>query len=545
MIKIEFEYNSAKTIIQSIYEDKMRQVCYKFAQKVQIDLNKLYFVYSGNIVNLDLSLEQIINTVDKDRKIISIIAIDHSNEQGNNCKIISPYIICPICKEHARFEIKNYRIKIYNCKNGHVVDDILFKDFENTQTIDESLIICTKCKKNKSNTYNKEMYICNECNMNLCPLCKSNHDKNHKIINYEQKYYICNVHNKEYNSYCKTCNKDICILCKKDHKVHGIVSYDDIVPEDINKEEIKSGMHSIRNTICSKLGIIIDRLNNVLKTLQIYFKFVEKNLINFNINNINYNILQNINYNYKGREPIFDDDITQDVENLMRDNTYQEFIPSILKMYNEMNKNEIDIIYNIPNNENEIKIFGKEFVENNKDLCKIIYDNKEYNISENFNCKNIKENILKFKLKGINNINVLDSMFEGCSQLSNLSNFSNWDTTYTAYIRNVFKNCKCLELPDISNWNTSNVGYMNSLFEGCSLLKSLPDISNWNVSNVVTMKNMFKDCSSLISLPDISKWDITFALKLKDSPYTDWGMGGMFDGCSKSLKIPEKFKNID
>ena len=176
-------------------------------------------------------------------------------------------------------------------------------------------------------------------------------------------------------------------------------------------------MHSIRNTICSKLGIIIDRLNNVLKTLQIYFKFVEKNLINFNINNINYNILQNINYNYKGREPIFDEDIFQDVENLMRDNTYKEFIPSLLKMYNKMNKNEIDIIYNIPNNENEIKIFGKEFVENNKDLCKIIYDNKEYNISENFNCKNIKENILKFKLKGINNINILNSLFEGCSQL--------------------------------------------------------------------------------------------------------------------------------
>ena len=130
MIKIEFEYNSAKTIIQSIYEDKMRQVCSKFAQKVQIDLNKLYFIYSGNTVNLDLSLEQIINTVDKYRKIISIIAIDHSNEQGNNNNnIISPYIICPICKEHARFEIKNYRIKIYNCKNGHVVDDILFKDF--------------------------------------------------------------------------------------------------------------------------------------------------------------------------------------------------------------------------------------------------------------------------------------------------------------------------------------------------------------------------------------------------------------------------------
>ena len=34
------------------------------------------------------------------------------------------------------------------------------------------------------------MYICNKFNMNLCPLCKLNHDKNHKLINYEDKYYI-------------------------------------------------------------------------------------------------------------------------------------------------------------------------------------------------------------------------------------------------------------------------------------------------------------------------------------------------------------------
>ena len=45
--------------------------------------------------------------------------------------------------------------------------------------------------------------------MNLCPLCKSNHDKDHKIINYEQKYFICEEHNKEYNSYCEACKKDL------------------------------------------------------------------------------------------------------------------------------------------------------------------------------------------------------------------------------------------------------------------------------------------------------------------------------------------------
>ena len=82
---------------------------------------------------------------------------------------------------------------------------------------------------------------------------------------------------------------------------------------------------------------------------------------------------------------------------------------------------------------------------------------------------------------------------------------------------------------------------MSYMFSGCSSLKSLPDISNWNTSNVIIMNNIFFGCSSLHSLPDISKWDITLTLKFKDF-YK--GTVGMFDGCSESLIIPEKFNNI-
>ena len=38
------------------------------------------------------------------------------------------------------------------------------------------------------------MFICNKCNKNLCPLCKSNHNNKHKIINYNDKYiYARNI----------------------------------------------------------------------------------------------------------------------------------------------------------------------------------------------------------------------------------------------------------------------------------------------------------------------------------------------------------------
>ena len=542
MLKVEFQYKGGKTVIQAIEENKMRQICSKFAQKAQLDNNSLYFMYSGNTVNLDLSIAQLINKTDKERKAMSIIAIDHSNESGNNSIISSPYVICPICKETARFEINKYRIKIYNCKNGHVVDNILLKEFENTQLIDESLIVCDECKKNnKGNTYNKEMYICNKCNKKLCPLCKSSHDKNHIIINYEQKNYICNNHNKEYNSYCETCNKDICLLCKKEHKGHKIILYDEIIQEKLmSKEDLKAFINLIINSINKKMEMIINKINNVKKNIEIYLKILEKNLVNFNINSINYNILQNINYNFEDEEPKLGY-LREDLTILLLDKNTKNFLPLLIKLYNQMNINEIDLIYNVPNNSKEIKIFGYDFVEQNKNLCNIIYNNQEYDLSTTFNCENVKDNLLKIKLNGINNITVLNSMFQGCSQLSKLTDLSNLDTNNVIMMESLFKDCKCLELPDISSWNVNNVGSMRSMFQGCSSLKSLPDISKWNMSSVMDTRYMFKGCSSLESLPDISKWDLP-ALKLNNQKVG--GIEDMFYGCPKSLNIPEKFKNI-
>ena len=217
------------------------------------------------------------------------------------------------------------------------------------------------------------MYICNKCNMNLCPLCKSNHDKNHKIINYDDKYYICNKHNKEYNSYCAKCNKDICILCEKDHEGHNIKPFSKMIPEISEAPNAISEINELLlNIFKTKIKMIIDRLNNVMNNYEIYFKITQKYINNYNENNINYNILQNINYINNHIYERKNNDIaneSRDFDELLDINNYKVFVPKILNIYNEMNKNEIDLIYNIPNNKNKIKIFGKFFVKNNKDLC--------------------------------------------------------------------------------------------------------------------------------------------------------------------------------
>ena len=47
--------------------------------------------------------------------------------------------------------------------------------------------------------------------MNICPQCKLAHDKSHIIINYDDKYYICDKHNSNYILYCKNCKQNLCL----------------------------------------------------------------------------------------------------------------------------------------------------------------------------------------------------------------------------------------------------------------------------------------------------------------------------------------------
>ena len=63
----------------------------------------------------------------------------------------------------------------------------------------------------------------------------------------------------------------------------------------------------------------------------------------------------------------------------------------------------INIIYDINKEKgDEIYIFGYDFVKNNKNKCKMIIDNIEYEITNKYNIKNYKYNRLNIKLKGIN-----------------------------------------------------------------------------------------------------------------------------------------------
>ena len=237
MIQLEFIYNGENIKIFCNINDKMEDIFKKFKIKTEIKENSIYYIYDGKRIDEKLKLKDII----KDKKIneIKILVYLIEEYEKNNKIIESKYIICPECKENIRIKIENYKIKLYECKNRHEFNNILLEEYENIQKIDISKIKCDKCENNKSNTYNNEFYRCIECKINLCPLCKLNHNKEHNIINYEKKNYICEIHNNIYIKYCKDCKMNICTICSNKHKLHNTIYYDNIIP-DIEEMKKKS-----------------------------------------------------------------------------------------------------------------------------------------------------------------------------------------------------------------------------------------------------------------------------------------------------------------
>ena len=57
----------------------------------------------------------------------------------------------------------------------------------------------------------------------------------------------------------------------------------------------------------------------------------------------------------------------------------------------------INIIYKVNDGDSSIKVFGSEFVRNNKSHCRIIYDNNEFELQKEFDTENIQKE-LKIKL---------------------------------------------------------------------------------------------------------------------------------------------------
>jgi len=144
MVEIEFEYNNRKIIIHCNSEDKIIDILKKLSIKINKKISEIYSLYEGELLDKNSTFKEIANPEDKKENKMRVFVYDATDENykfKNNKIKISKYIICPICKENIRLELKDYKIILYDCKNSHRSDKILLEEFEKTQIIDESKII--------------------------------------------------------------------------------------------------------------------------------------------------------------------------------------------------------------------------------------------------------------------------------------------------------------------------------------------------------------------------------------------------------------------
>jgi hypothetical protein len=234
--------------------------------------------------------------LDKQNKKMKILVttVDKDDKEKDQVIVKSKDVICPQCYEPCRITIENYKIKLFECVNGHIIEEINFIEFANTQKINESKIICDKCKiKNKGNCPKNEFYRCLICNQNLCLICRSSHDLSHNIISYDQKNYICKKHNEHLIKYCKQCKTNIFFSCVE-HNNHESIFLGDLMPNIDEKKKAIKEMKSIIDSVNIKIKEIIRQLNEFMNNINTFYEINNDIVNNFDLKNRNYQNLVNI-----------------------------------------------------------------------------------------------------------------------------------------------------------------------------------------------------------------------------------------------------------
>jgi len=165
------------------------------------------------------------------------------------------------------------------------------------------------------------------------------------------------------------------------------------------------------------------------------------------------------------------------------------------------------MIYKINNNENRIRIFGKTFVENNKNKCRIIYNNIIFSLQEYlyFSEKFKKGDNLEIILIEFEYIYNRKCMFYECNLLKE---FYLPDDTKKYYKLKIVKhnndiNSNLLNINDEDSFN-HNIEYLDLydcidisyMFKGSSSLDSISDISRLNTSEI-NNSNILTDITNI------------------------------------------------
>ena len=516
MVDIIFIYISNKYLMKDVDKNEIIiNVLRKYSRIINFSVDELNFFYRGKLLT---------NLMNKkigklNHKTINIFVTKINKPKQN--EIINTNILCSLCHSRAKLNLEEEdKISLYDCIQKHKISGLTIKEFIESQKIEEK-IRCDICGISKINC-GKNFYINSEEKI-ICRLC-SYRLSNELMIEYNSFFNKCKNHFNEYISYCDTCKKNMCQKCEEVHAKHKILLFKKIFPDtkiksilseiEQNKKNMNIYLHELRKI----KALISEAIKNEMKYSDNYINLCEA-ISGCLKNTKNYETLNNIlNFKFKN--------VRKDISNFLKD-TLNDKIKFILKKFKE--SKEGIATYGIKDNDSKIKIFGKDFVENNKENCFLLKNSTIYDIEEYYSLNKEKNN-LQIKVIMSENMESMKGMFSDCLSFLSFPSISEWNTINIKEMSGIFNNCTQLDtLPDISKWNTKNVSDMSYMFNNCSSLKCLPDISKWNTENVSNMSYMFNNCSSLKYLPNISKWNTKTVID----------MSNIFNNCSSLEILPD------
>ena len=582
---IEFHIDGQPIKVPCQESEAINEIFPRCETKLQkkIDMRFLNFIYNGKVAQNNIPLAQVINEDDRNRNILCILVNQNDFDQ-----IAHNIVTCPKCLCEVDLSWQAYKAKL-KCPNGHFFNNLSVLEFEKTQELELSKIVCDICKQTKFVDCLPENFKrCSKCKINLCKDCEEIHlkefnkKKRNKHLEYIKEFKLenfqCLIHKKNFNSFCQICEKDLCCECRIEHQCGKIKEYSEMI-SDINELSGKrENLKKYRKIFNEQVNEIIEHLNELKNNIDSYIELTSDLLDKFNPFKTNYKMIQNIK-SINLDEAIYDltkINLNDDLINKFKDMMY-------------LNKkikyaDEITLIYKINPGATKIKIFDEDFVKENSDKCYIIVNDIKTELKSHLYInQDFQENTLQIMviLKNINNIvnmknafketslmstmdiskfdmiNVssLESTFEDCKYLDQLPKLE-WDIKKVKSLKKMFCRCESMKSLYLKNWNTKNVIDMSNMFQenisllsikgletfdtsscenmesmflGCKKLDNLEDISKWETLKLENMSSLFKNCSSLENIPDISKWDVS---NVKDAHE-------IFYGCESLISLPD------
>jgi prefoldin subunit 5 len=276
-----------------------------------------------------------INKANEDMNELNILVFDNMYADDEEGKIIkSKDVICPKCGELCLINFDECKVKLNSCKNK---DEQLISldEFIKTQLVNENKILCDICNKsNKGSTTEEKFWICGTCNKKICLLCKSAHDKDHILIEYNKKNYVCHKHNEPLKSYCEACQLNLCEKCNTEHdKDHKIISFEEIMPNIENVEKNLKELKKVIDTFNDQISEMLKMLNQVKNNMNIYYTINDNLLKNYDNKNRNYKVLVNLNI-------INNDSLAKDLNDIISEKDLCKKFSKINEIYEKLKKNE-------------------------------------------------------------------------------------------------------------------------------------------------------------------------------------------------------------